>query len=475
MDVARWSVGTLPDECDLAIVGGGFSGLTALVRALQPPCRWQIVIAERHPRKGPGIAYGGCDASHLLNVPVSRMGAFPESPGAFHSWIERTRPRQFAPGDFVPRALFASYLDSVLDEALTAACRAPSELAQAPAPMFVQDVLVRAEPLQRHVDLLFGSGATLRVRALLMAPGLPMARAPWRNCDEDVPLMHLSPDPWSPNALRGFAADAPVVIVGSGLTAIDIVSALRRSGHTGRITLLSRSGRLPLPHATSAVTNAEYDTALLARGAREALRVVRQASGELQERKLPWQGAIDGLRALTTPVWSSWSTRERARFLRHIRPLWEIHRHRAPSALLDDIAIQQREGSLVIRRGSVQALRRGRHGVVVTARSGIGPNFDLDAARVINCAGPAQGVRDTADPLISSLLQDGVATTDDLGIGLRTDAEGRLVGQDGRPHDRMWLVGALRRGDLWESTAVPELRVQVAAAMNGIAACLREA
>jgi len=475
MNVAQWNASALPRECDLVIVGGGFGGLTAMVRALGFRSGWRILIVERHPRSGPGIAYGGCDSHHLLNVPASRMGALAEDPSAFHAWLERTQPGRFAPADFVPRSLFAVYVDEVVAKAV--ASTAGSSVAPAdppaPPPVFAKDVLVRAEPLSRHVDLLFGSGDAVRTRALLMAPGLPTARAPWRAFDEDVPLVHLAPDPWAPTALSGIPSDAPVVIVGSGLTAIDIVSALRRLGHKGHITMLSRSGRLPLPHADGAVTNSEYDKALLTRGVRDALRAVRTAAKELRAQHLPWQGALDGLRPLTSSVWASWPIQQRARFMKHLRPLWEVHRHRAPRPLLDDLAAQQRAGSISIVRGTVRGLRCGPSGVIVMAHSGNGATRELPAARVINCAGPAQGVRDTADPLIAGLLQSGVATTDELGIGLHTDAVGRLAARDGSTQERMWLVGALRRGDLWESTAVPELRAQVAQVVDGIAALLR--
>jgi uncharacterized NAD(P)/FAD-binding protein YdhS len=474
MNVTQWTAGALPRECDLVIVGGGFGGLTALVRALEHRCGWRILIVERHPRSGPGIAYGGCDSHHLLNVPASRMGALPEDPGAFHMWLERTQPGRFAPGDFVPRSLFAAYVDEMVAKAFESISSSPAAPADPPAPppVFAKDALVRAEPLSRHVDLLFGSGTAVRTRALMMAPGLPAARAPWRAFDEDVPLVHLAPDPWAPTALAGISPEAPVVIVGSGLTAIDIVSALRRRGHKGHITMLSRSGRLPLAHADGAVTNSEYDQALLTRGVRDALRAVRVAAKDLRARNLPWQGALDGLRSLTSSVWASWSIQQRARFLKHIRPLWEVHRHRAPRPLLDDLAAQQHDGSISIVRGAVRGLRCGPSGVIVTAHSSSGVTRELPAARVINCAGPAQGVRDTADPLIASLLQSGVATTDELGIGLHTDAMGRLAARDGSTQERIWLVGALRRGDLWESTAVPELRAQVAQAIDGIAALL---
>ena len=82
------------------------------------------------------------------------------------------------------------------------------------------------------------------------------------------------------------------------------------------------------------------------------------------------------------------------------------------------------------------------------------------------------GIRDTVDPMLGALLRSGLAVEDEAGIGLRTGPDGELVGRSGIGDDRIVLVGALRRGDLWESTAVPELRVQAVRAAAHVAAAL---
>jgi len=455
-----WLSASIPTTCDLAIIGGGFAGLTAMVSLLNVRPDARVVLLERHPRRGPGVAYGGCEPHHLLNVPAGRMGATPADPGAFHAWLESREPGRWAATDFAPRARYGEYLMDLVD-----AARASNSA------ILARESVVRLETTPRHVDLLLGSGESLRASAVLLAPGLPQARPPWRGLDDDIPAGFLVADPWAPGALDGLDAGQAVAVVGSGLTAIDIVSSLRRRGHQGSITLLSRGGRLPLPHVGTPVQPTTYAPEELAKGVLPALRAVRAAADELASRGLPWQGAVDGLRSQTSATWQAWSADERSRFVRHLRSLWEIHRHRAPAHLLQELESQRRSGTLSIVRGKIHGLTvlGGQLQVQVQSPEGEGV---LTVARLVNCAGPAQGIRQTIDPLLSSLLHSGLGSTDDVGLGLRADPQGRMLRHDGKPNERVWLVGALRKGDLWESTAVPELRMQVAQAVAGLAPLL---
>lgn len=450
-----------PTECDVAIIGGGFGGLMTLARLAQHAPNCQYAVFERRPRVGPGIAYGACDSEHLLNVPAARMGAFAERPTGFHEWLEREFPGRFRTDDFAPRALFGRYLLEVvattLDQSKTCAA-------------FVHDAVVHIEPLGKKFELLLASGRTVLSRGVVLAPGLPQARAPWRAVDEGVARRLLVQDPWdlsdsarSP-AFEGLATDAEVVLVGSGLTAIDMVMGLRRRGHRGKITLISRQGRLPLPHASSHGAPVVYDVHELSRGVLPAFRAIRAAARRLQREGHDWHAAIDGVRPHVTAIWRAWSNSDRAYFLKHLRPFWEIHRHRAPAHLLDAIERERRDGTVEMIAGVVHHLRAegdGRAEVVLrTARGALRP---IHASLLVNCAGPSMAIAETLDPLIGSMLRMGLASPDAMGLGLRTDAEGRLVGIDGSVSSRLRLIGALRRGDLWETTAVPELRGQAAA------------
>jgi uncharacterized NAD(P)/FAD-binding protein YdhS len=100
----------------------------------------------------------------------------------------------------------------------------------------------------------------------------------------------------------------------------------------------------------------------------------------------------------------------------------------------------------------------------VAAGSGGGLVVDLaDGPRwfgaVVNCSGPGR-LPHSADPLTRALLDDGQARIGPYGLGLDIDAAGRVRDRDGRTSDRTWLIGPLRRGVQWETTAVPEIRAQ---------------
>jgi uncharacterized NAD(P)/FAD-binding protein YdhS len=422
----------------------------------------RFALVERRPRPAPGVAYGACDAAHLLNVPAGRMGAFAEDPGGFHAWLSREMPGAHGPDDFVPRALFGRYLRELADAELAAARGSVS---------MVRDAVVHIERVPFGVELVLASGRSMVARAAVLAPGLPPARTPWAKVDHGAPREALCVDPWEPGSFAVTPRDAEVLVLGSGLTAIDVVQGLRRAGHRGTIHLVSRNGRLPLPHAVPGEAPMQVAAERFGGGPARALAALRVAARERTAAGLGWQGAVDAIRPHVSAIWRSWTPAQRRRFLRLARPLWEIHRHRAPRAVLADIESQLAAGTATLERGDLADLRPSpAGGVQAVIRRRDGSTRSYRVVRVFNCIGPGMSVRDTIDPMLGSLLRGGLASPDELGLGLRTDGEGHLVGAGGTADARLLLVGALRRGDLWETTAVPELRGQAAAAARAAAA-----
>ncbi len=103
-----------PQRADILVVGGGFSGLLVAVGILERDSQVTVAVVERFPRSAPGVAYGGCEPQHLLNVRADRMGAVAESPGDFHEWLERKFPGTFGRNDFVARSLYGEYLNETV-------------------------------------------------------------------------------------------------------------------------------------------------------------------------------------------------------------------------------------------------------------------------------------------------------------------------------------------------------------------------
>ena len=265
------------------------------------------------------------------------------------------------------------------------------------------------------------------------------------------------------------------MLLGSGLTAVDIAEGLRRLGHRGIIRMVSRNGRLPLPHADHGEPPMLATREQFAGSPAKVLSALRSAARQRIAAGLGWQGAIDAIRPHIPAIWKSWSTADRRHFIRRARALWEIHRHRVPCQVLADITAQCAASTLLIERGELLAVQPATsETVAATVRTADGATHVHTVARVINCTGPSMNLRDTHHPLLASVQRNGLACTDDLGLGIRSDDECRLVGANGVANPRIVIAGALRRGDLWEATAVPDLRVNAARAAATLVALLAD-
>ncbi|QSR28096.1 hypothetical protein CFH99_20970 [Nocardioides aromaticivorans] len=434
----------------VAVIGGGASGvLTAinlLVRSDDPDL--EVVIHEASGIVGRGIAYGTNDQRHLLNVRARHMSAFPDSPSDLLDWALRTG-RSSDPQGFLPRADYAIYLQDrladVADDRLRV--RAGRVLDVVPTETGFEIVTERSRSQASAVVLAHGNQPPRPLVASTTGEALP--GAPW----------HVA-NPWELARLRALPADASVVVVGTGLTAVDTVITLLEDGPGREVTMLSRNGLLPKPHVgqahTAWVTKVPEGPGPVS--ADEIATALTEECAAAAERGVNWRAVVDGVRPATQDLWRRLPHAERVRFLEVYARDWEVRRHR----MAPDVALRlQRyryEGRLHVRAGSIATAEdRGERCRVTTTDA---TSYDVDA--VVNCTGPLSDVRQSADPLLQSLLARGTVRPDRLALGLDTTAEGQGVDAAGNPVPDLHLVGPPRKGTLWESTAIPEIRAQAA-------------
>jgi uncharacterized NAD(P)/FAD-binding protein YdhS len=443
------------DAHRVAIIGGGASGvLTAinlLARSADPGLR--IEIHEATGIVGRGIAYGTNDARHLLNVRSRHMSAFPDIPSDLIEWARRTG-RSHDPQAFLPRLDFAAYLQDrlaqVADHRLTICAGRVDDVVPVGGHYEVRthDVAVTAD----SVVLAYGNQ---RPRPLVV-DGDELPPAPW----------HLS-DPWDLGALRVLPDDATVVVVGTGLTAVDTVITLLEEGPRRRVLMVSRHGRLPHAHVAQLSTAwvqpvpaGPLTADLLAEHVREQVRAAA-AQG------VGWRAVVDGLRAATTPLWKRLPLADRRRFLEVHAREWEVRRHRMAPDVAARVRSYQDDGRLsVLAGGLVSVADRGGGCLVGVA----GVAVPIEAHALVNCTGPATDVTRSDDALLLALRERGLVTPDPLRLGIDTLDGGELVGESGRAVPGLYAVGPPRKGTLWESTAIPEIRDQAAAVADGIIA-----
>jgi len=449
----------------IAIVGAGFSGTTAAVHLLRaaPASVGRVFLVERAERQIGGVAYQTDSGSHTLNVPAGRMSAFEDDPDDFLRFV-RLREPSLTGGSFVPRRLYGEYLADTLDEA-----RRRSAL-----PLIrVAGEVVAVEPGAEAVSLALGDGRMLEADRVLLAIGnYPPSDPP--DADERlISSFRYARDPWSRDALEMDRSE-DVLLLGTGLTMCDIALALRDSDQEGRIFAVSRRGLLPQPHRLSAKPPPHLDPpATIDEWPSTAAGMLRELRRETRERSrenVDWREVVTSIRHDTPSLWQRLDVDERERFLRHLRPYWETHRHRSSPEAAYGIETMIEEGRLeIIAASVVRASVEDDHAVVTVRRRGTQASETLRVGKVINCTGPDTDLARVRDPLVASLRDGGLARLDELGLGLDSASDGRLLDAEGRASDRLFLVGPLRKGRLWENTAVPELRVEARAMAETLA------
>lgn len=437
----------------IAIIGGGFSG-AALTAHLAASARAfvRIVLLEPSESVGRGVAYSAKGDHLLLNVPAGKLSLWPEKPGDFADWCAASG--RLAPRDaFLPRAWFGAYVEAELASALRVAsglveferrhCRAHSVRFSPRG-----GALVRTE-----------HGDDVHADRVVLALGHGPSTVPpvFRGLAAQQRIVRDPRDATRINALA--STSRRVLIVGTGLTMIDTVASLTRTGFKGDVLAVSRRGVPARTHgASDPAAHREWAEALHPDRLTELIRAVRARCEKHPE---DWRGVIDSLRPHTARLWRTLGLHDRRRFQKRVAPYWDAHRHRCPQVLAGAIAMLLERGTLAIGASVIESARVKRHQIELEMRAPRATHTTRERFdAVILCTGPEPDPSKWGSPLVDSLVSQGLAAIDPLGLGFVTDARGALRTASGAPSDRLFTIGPLRRPDLWESTAVPELSRQ---------------
>ncbi|MDX6353980.1 MAG: hypothetical protein QOF98_883, partial [Streptomyces sp.] len=446
----------------VAIVGAGAAGALVAIQLCEAGARrrtpFELVLVDPASEAGRGTAYATRDPRHRLNVPAGNMSCYPDDPGHFVRWLCHHGEPKVTAADFATRYRYGAYLADTLGRAIVTA-----------------QGTVRVRRLRTRVTacswtgpsgkpsarLELADGSTLDADSVVLATGPTAPGAAWAP-DPLAASDRFVRDPWAPGALDAALAEGctdDILLVGTGLTAMDLALTLDRPGRT--VHAVSRGGRLPQAHAVNplpAAVCAEPLRDLSLTGLRAA---VRRHIGRVMRAHGDWRPALDGLRPVTAELWAALSAEERAEFVARDGSLWNTHRHRMPPVTAESVARMRRARRLRTRQGCLtDAAARPDGGLTVTLTDGRA-HRELAVGWVVDCTGPGLRLSDTVDPLWRGLLADGAATPGPLGMGVATD-DGRLRAADPVPQAArpLWTLGAARRGELWETTAIPEIRCQ---------------
>ena len=422
-----------------------------------------IVINSGNPF-GRGIAFSPYSRQHLLNVPAGKMSAFPDQPDHFVNWVLHHNyftgltDKALIAGSYLPRAFYGDYLEDVWREAMAT----KSQLVE------VEVVSEYADKIEQREDgyFIFFKNSHVHCHFVVLATGNSVPAYPIPNATPIASAKYFG-SPWSAlsvSAEGGFKQD--VLIVGNGLTMVDTVLGLMEKGFSNTIYSISPDGFSILSHRHGGqpylkmqddIKQLSHPYKLL-----EIVSLFRKHIKLVRKLGLSAEPVVDALRPFTQEIWKALSKVEKATFLSRLRHLWGVARHRLPIHVHDVIQKLRLDNKLKVYSGIIKQISKKDDLVSVTfydKRAKTQVSISVD--RVINCTGPATDIHDSDNLFLKNLWKQGLIRMDELKLGLEINTDTfRVINREGMEVKNIYALGGLVKGMFWESTAVPELRLQ---------------
>jgi uncharacterized NAD(P)/FAD-binding protein YdhS len=446
---------------EIAIIGVGFSGMMTavhLIRKATSPLTLYLINDKYAFGKGP--AYSTTSSKHILNVPAAKMTAFPDQPTHFLDWASGQDDYKEIDKDilgrvFLPRKIYGSYLSAIWTE--TVSNKRPDTTIN----------IVNAKAIDIDTDLnkhiiKLDTGASISVQYVILTTG----NEPPRNLPVSDPALYEDPnyigDPWNDRATQDLNKDKDILIIGNGLTMVDTVISIMDSGYKGVIHTVSPEGLAIMPHRYGYVpytklteeVKAPYKLHELYTLANKHIKIMTRAG-------LSPEPVIDSLRPLTQKIWTGLSVEDKQRFLKYLMPHWNKIRHRMPGHIYDYLVSLRISGKLVVHQGKLLNMTKSDGGITAEIHeTNAKAPIMLQVSRVINCIGPHTYVSQSLNPLLQKLVSKGTLQADPLRIGMNVTDRWTLIDAQNKEIPTLYTLGGNLRGLLWETTAIPELRVQ---------------
>jgi len=437
-----------------AIIGGGLSGalcIIELMRNAKNPLT--INLFEKNSNQlFKGVAYSSSLSHQLLNVPASHMSVLHDQPDHFINWYEK-RVNSIDRDSFVSRHIFGSYVAETLRATVSSFPEHKLNI--------VHENVVDVKRDTKGYSVITKKDISFFANSVILCTGNFPPSDVVGISEQILKYEKYVSHPWSGFKIQSIDNNDEVLLIGSGLTMVDQVLSLIKNGHQGQITVISRRGFLPLTHGQ---TKAIEFNALPDLNESDINNVLRWFRNELKNAAIQdtdWRSVVNALRDFTTPIWSALSTESKQRFLRHLRPFWEIHRHRIPVESSQKLVQLIQSGQLNIRPGRVRDTSIMNGKIMVGIKPKGKENLEyFQTDWIINCTGPQANYRKIKSELFENLFKSGLAEIDELNLGIKTDLNGRLLNDQNHVFENIFVVGPPAKGILWECTALREIRKQ---------------
>ncbi len=449
---------------DVLIIGGGYSGvITAinLLRTSQNPIT--IGLANYKAPLSKGIAYSTEEPYHLLNVPAGKMSAFPDKPNDFVEWLCQ-HPKYHAienlPSLYIPRMVYGEYIQYLL--------KAHIESSDSILQILQDEAIALKTKNNIYTITLKNTKQYLQSPKIVLALGnaLPFNLLQKYNITEQT--KSYITNPWDFERIKKIPNDKDIIIIGSGLTTVDLLLTLKQNKHEGKINILSRHGFLPKAHKQFKPLPVQHNIDNFS----TVLKALTYFKSQLKE-NTNWRALIDSIRPITQTIWQNWPHKEKERFIKHLRAYWDIHRHRIAPEIMQIIKASIASNQTTVSAGCITN---------VTYLKNLSNTFELsfinkyskqtqklNSDYIINATGPNY-ISYLDHPLIQSIIEQDLTCWDKFKLGFHVNVDSLLVNAQGDTSSNLYAIGPLTKSMFWEIIAVPDIRGQASNVVKNILA-----
>ncbi len=422
----------------------------------------EIIIIDASAFLSKGIAYSSYSDVHLLNVIAAKMSAFPDKPAHFLDWVMglsdfKNSDKTLISNSFLPRNLYGKYLSDVWSQALNLAKSKHIKVT------IIDDYVQNIEIADTSILLILKKDASISVDDCVIATGNHPPRNPKILNADFYKSKHYHQNPWNSRSVKNLQSKLPVLIIGNGLTMVDTVLALLEQGFKGKIYAISPNGFNILPHRhngepyTKLVEELDVKMSLT-----ELVALFDKHINIVRPLGISAEPVIDSLRPFTQRIWKQLTDEDKQLFMSKFRHLWGVARHRLPLHTHDKIQQLRIDGKLLVQSGTlINMIDKFQHVEVAFYDKKEQQPKLIEVSRVINCTGPETAIMNLEDHFLKRCLLKGVIKQDKLALGIVTHTETfQVINADGKIHKHLFTLGSNLKGELWESTAINELRTQ---------------
>lgn len=438
----------------IIIIGAGFSGvMTAvnLIKFSEQPLK--IYLADSRKERAKGLAYSTNNDLHLLNVPAGKMGAFHDDIENFYKWIKE-HYSQFKADDFVPRRIYGEYLDSIFSEYKKKALSKNIQLNE------INDKAIDITIINNRYQVAFKYHEMIIADKVILATG----NFPPRNISVTTPEFYKSEsyfqNPWGEKVFEKLT-DNNILLIGSGLTMVDLVLSLFQRNYHGKVYVISPHGYIPRVHEKTQDYPYFFDENNLPETVKHAFKIIKNEIKKAEKQGISWHSVVDSIRPFTQKIWLNFSTEEKNKFMKYLRHRWGVLRHRMAPQVSEIFNSLLKNKQIEIFAGKIISFDESENNIKVVFKNRKSNNIqEIRVEKVINCTGPESDITRIDDQLIKNLLEKKLIKPDSIKLGIDASPTGNILNENNEVEKNFFTIGNNLKGVLWESTAVPELRQQ---------------